>query len=93
MVEVMLAKSAGERYPSCKELIADLDRLARGEPPAFAEKAYDQHMLEKLSEGQEQAKPPEPVRQHEGVPLGLVVVLGVVAGLSLLGNIILMAVR
>ncbi len=92
MIELMMAKNREERYPSCKEVIEDLDRLARGEPPAFAQQYLDQHEIERLARGQEQPMPREVIR-YRGAPTWLAVTLGVVAVVSIIVNLILLGAR
>jgi serine/threonine-protein kinase len=92
-VEKMLAKSRSERYPSCKEILYDLDLLARGEPPHYAEQELGQEVFETLAQGEAQdVQRPEPVATHGGPPLAVTIILGLVAALSILTNIILAAI-
>jgi len=49
VVELMMAKKREERYPSTKELIIDLEAIAKGEAPLMARKRYDQSVLEDLA--------------------------------------------
>jgi serine/threonine-protein kinase len=51
IIEVMMAKSPDDRYPSMTELISDMQAVARGEPPFQARKTYDDKMLETLATG------------------------------------------
>jgi serine/threonine protein kinase len=87
MIEMMMAKNPEERYPSCKELVSDLKLLARGESPHFARQGLDHDVLDTLSSGivvdQGEAPPPPATNQT------WLIVLGVVAGLSVLLNLIL----
>ena len=53
VVEVMMAKSRDQRYASTSDLIADLEAVARGEPPLLAHKAIDPTALRELGEGEE----------------------------------------
>ena len=92
-IEKMLAKSRGERYPSCKELIEDLDLLARGDPPRYAEQSLGQDVFATLAEGEAQEVDRteiHPVRA-EGPPVSVTIILGLMLALSLLGNILLIA--
>ncbi|RMF83483.1 MAG: serine/threonine protein kinase [Planctomycetota bacterium] len=93
-IEKMMAKRRDERYRSCAELIEDLDLLARGEPPRYAQIALDHQVFDNLARGEAQQyerQPAAPARPS-GPPMALVVTLGVIAALSLLGNIILLVV-
>ena len=88
-IERMMAKKRSERYSSCKEIIVDLDLLARGEPPKYAEQSIGQDVFSDLASGEAQ----EVVRQDPrprkpGAPLGVTIALGLVAALSILINII-----
>ncbi|MCB9849526.1 MAG: serine/threonine protein kinase [Phycisphaerales bacterium] len=49
VVELMMAKKREERYPSTKELIIDLEAIARGEAPLMARKRYDNSLLEDIA--------------------------------------------
>lgn len=92
VIEMMLAKKRKERYPSCKELLEDLALLARGEPPAYAEQNLDHSMFETLAKGEAHEVEEEPAyRSGSSVPVWVAVALGVVAALSILGNIMLAA--
>jgi serine/threonine-protein kinase len=91
-VEKMMAKSREERYPSCKELLFDLDLLARGEPPHYAEQALGQEVFATLAQGEAQAIELAQSASSHGPPLAVTVVLGLLLALSVLLNIILAAV-
>jgi len=101
MIEMLMAKNRDDRYPSAKELLVDLERLARKEPPLFAQQPVDEEVFETLSTGQAVAPGPEtetrpwppPQPEEESSPPTLTIILGVVAGLSLLMNVILWATR
>ncbi|HRX85580.1 MAG TPA: serine/threonine-protein kinase [Phycisphaerae bacterium] len=68
VVELMMAKKREDRYPSTKELIIDLEAIAKGEAPLMARKRYDQSLLEDLARSgtrvssltEEDLKPSEP---------------------------------
>jgi len=53
VVEVMMAKQRDDRYPTTKDLVADLQSLVEGEAPLQARKKYDQNVLETLASGGE----------------------------------------
>lgn len=89
-IEMMMAKRPGERYPNVRAVIEDLDLLLRGQPPKYAQHSFTDDLVTKLASGKVEALPP-PVIIKKGPPVGLVVGLGVGAGISLLGNIILIA--
>lgn len=100
MIEMLLAKNRDDRYPSARELLVDLGRLARKQPPEYAQQTVGADVFETLSAGQPLA--PEPTDGNgtaatrtadEESPPTLAIVLGVVAGVSLLVNAILFATR
>ena len=92
-VEKMMAKSREERYPSCKELLYDLDLLARGEPPYYAEQSLGHDVFTTLAQGEVQDIEQASSSHWHGPPLAVTVVLGLLLALSLLGNIILASTR
>jgi len=49
VVERMMAKDRDQRYLSTTDLIVDLERVQRGEPPLQARTGYDDQLLENLS--------------------------------------------
>ncbi len=51
IIEVMMAKSPDDRYPSMTEVISDLESVAKGEPPFLARQKYDHELLETLAVG------------------------------------------
>jgi serine/threonine protein kinase len=93
-VEKMMAKSRKERYPTCKELLYDLDLLARGEPPHYAEQSLGHEVFATLAQGEVQAvdRSQAGSSSRSGAPLAVTVLLGLLLALSLLGNIILGAI-
>lgn len=86
MIEMMMAKNPDERYPSCKELLEDLKLLSRGESPHFARQGLDHDVLDTLATGIVVDKGEEPPPPSSAQPL--IIILAVVAGLSVLINII-----
>jgi serine/threonine-protein kinase len=91
MIEMLLAKDRENRYAGARELLTDLDRLARQQPPLYARQPVGEDMFEHLSAGHaihaESGPPPVP----SSAPATAAVVLGVVAGLSVVVNLILLA--
>ncbi len=90
IIEVMMAKNADDRYPSTDELIEDLEAVAKGEPPLQARQRYDQGLLESLATRGEVIKKqsePEKVSQSSGVMGPIALVLGIIAALSILLNV------
>ncbi len=96
MIEMLMAKDREDRYPSARELLEDLDALARGRPPKYAMQRVDESGYDTLSAGQPLAKPERPrgvgATLESNLPT-VATVLGVVAGISILVNIILIATR
>jgi serine/threonine-protein kinase len=93
IIEVMMAKSPDDRYPSCSELIADLDAVANGEPPFQARKRYDHALLEQLAHsGEIVERDCDDSRggTSHGVSAHWLVILGVVLVISGLLNLILL---
>jgi len=100
VIEMMMAKSRRERYQNVKDLITDLDRIARDEPPHFA---HAQHhgdlssIAAAIESGGQPVDPaaaaPKPAAEGRS-PLEspLFVTILVVAMLSLLGNAVLAAI-
>jgi serine/threonine-protein kinase len=97
MIEMLLAKDREDRYPSARELLTDLERLARGEAPEYARPTVTRDVFAGLSAGKSlEPEPVDPPSRYgkrapddEKVPPTLPIILGVVAGLSVLMNIIL----
>jgi eukaryotic-like serine/threonine-protein kinase len=93
MIEMMMAKNRDDRYPSCREVLADLAHLARGEPPHYAQRKLDREAFDTLARGQAVAEPVDQFSASGATPnQGLVllaVILGAVAALSILINVIL----
>jgi serine/threonine-protein kinase len=92
VIEAMMAKKPNDRYATVTDLIADLEAIKRGEPPAQARKRLDANLLQGLAEGGEtiepdtQATPNEP--EQAMVPLVWVFVIGAMLAISMLANII-----
>ena len=106
MIEMLLAKNRDDRYPSARELLSDLDLLARGRAPEYAQQYVGADVFATLSSGQ--ALAPEPVSEAvprptaEGAAVSespqssmvvMLVVVGAIAGVSLLINAILWLTR
>lgn len=92
MIETMMAKSCGERYASCRELLVDLEHLERGEPPQYAHKTLDADVFSNLATGELQPVQREEYRpRRPGLPLGIAVPALVLLAASLLTNIILLS--
>jgi len=91
-IEKMMAKNREERYQNCREIIEDLDLLAAGQPPKYAEQSLGQDVFAKLESGEAQAIDREPATSRKrGAPVALTITLGLIAAISILVNIILAA--
>lgn len=92
MIEMMMNKNVRERYPSCREIIHDLDLLARSHPPHYAQSQLD-NVFSSLAVGKvQQAEAPPPARPS-GAPIGVTVALGMLAAVSIVLNLIQVAMR
>jgi eukaryotic-like serine/threonine-protein kinase len=96
VVEYMMARDRGQRYPTPGDLIVDLECLLNGEPPKFAR----QHLraastLEELAEGEadEEQRPRRREPRPRGVPVLWAGVLGAALALSVLLNVVLFLLR
>jgi serine/threonine protein kinase len=92
-IEMMMAKKREERYPSCKEVLIDLNLLAGGQPPKYAQHGMDEHLFDGLSKGAEQERVRVIEYRPGSVSVGWMAALGIGLGISLLCNIILLATR
>jgi hypothetical protein len=98
MIEMLMAKDREERYPSAKELLVDLEQLARDEPPVYAKLAVDDGVFQNLAQGQavedySAAQAAQAGRIGGDFSAALTITLAVVAGLSVLMNVILLATQ
>jgi serine/threonine-protein kinase len=95
VIEVMMAKRRRDRYASCKDLLVDLESIARGEPPLLARSRYDAGVLQGLADQGEAVHPagqPQAAASTGRPDWIWVVVLAIVLGLSVILNIIMIAV-
>ncbi len=100
MIEMLMAKNRDDRYPSARELLVDLERLARKQAPEYAQQNVEAGLFETLSSGQSVGPAPQEVAEAaaresaaRGTASTLAVVFGIVAGVSVLINAILLASR
>jgi len=95
IIEVMMAKNPEDRYPTCTELIADLESVASGEPPLQARKKYDHQLLEDLATGGTVIEPADGTGRGDSagayMPSTMSIVLGVILAASILVNVVLIA--
>ncbi len=96
MIEMLMAKDRQERYPSAKELLADLELLSRGQPPHYALHHVDHEGLETLSKGKSvgpsrlSEPPPRPAMAIEGGHMpAITIILGAALLISIVLNIVL----
>jgi serine/threonine-protein kinase len=99
MIEMLMAKNRDDRYPSARELLVDLERLARGQAPEYAHQHVGQDIFDTLSAGENvgadtpeapSGRWPRQHVDHSAVPLGWAIALGVVACLSVVTNLIVL---
>jgi serine/threonine-protein kinase len=91
MIEMMMAKSRDERYPSCREMLVDLENLALSKPPQYAHQSVDEDLLGTLSKGrivEEQVSSAAAAAAQSNGSQALILVLAVVAFVSLLLNVV-----
>ena len=94
VIEVMMAKKRDQRYSNATDLLLDLEAVANGEPPFQARRKYDDQLLQDL------ATKGEVVEEHTQAELDLatrtgaltnwLIVLAIVLGLSIIGNVLLL---
>lgn len=96
VIEVMMAKKRDDRYMSVKDLLVDLEAIARGEPPLQARSQYDAKVLQGLAQRGEAIhttyQPPTSTTPSRPDWLW-VILLGAVLALSVIINIVLLATR
>ncbi|MBI1825669.1 MAG: serine/threonine protein kinase [Planctomycetes bacterium] len=95
IIEVMMAKNREERYPSMAEVITDLEAVYNGEPPLQARQKYDHKLLQELATGrrvpEDSSEPKEAVSSSPRVSVQWLLVAGIVATISIIINIVLIA--
>jgi len=102
MIEMLMAKEREQRYPFCRELLEDLELLARGQPPYYAQRRIDQNVLDNLAEGTAVAIPAriyhgKKSRLSAGTTKGELstgtILLGAFLAISVLINLVLLVMR
>jgi eukaryotic-like serine/threonine-protein kinase len=91
VVEVMMAKDRNLRYASTDDLLVDLEAIASGQPPPQARKRIDQSVLSSLAGGMPPAPSPSPAEAAPGNLKLYAVLLGAGLALSVILNIVLIA--
>ncbi len=93
IIEVMMAKTPDDRYPTMTEAINDVEAVARGEPPFQARKKYDHELLKTLATGSRMTEPGAKAGEITGhtprVSAHWVLALGVLLAISILCNVLL----
>ncbi len=99
VVEFMMAKDRQQRYRDPANLIIDLECLLRGEPPKLARQRTQVSALEDLAKGVVEEEDEAPLRgwHHEpvssGPSMGVVILLVVLLGVSVLLNLIQLIIK
>jgi serine/threonine-protein kinase len=94
VIELMMAKDRGQRYPTPDDLIIDLECLRAGKPPKVARQRIEAGMLQELAQGEPDDEAADGVaRAAGGVSRVWVAVLGGLLALSVVVNLILLLVR
>ncbi len=97
VIERMMAKKKENRYSSVTDLIVDLEAIARGEPPLQARRKYSPDLLQGLaaSEDDVEEEVQEVIEETSttSVPVVWLAVVGTIAALSILLNIIQLILR
>lgn len=90
VIERMMKKRPTDRYESWGDLLADLEALARGEPPTQARKQLDIQLLSDMAKKGDAVPAPvvEPEEDSGQVPILWVFILGALLCLSIILNII-----
>lgn len=97
IIEVMMAKKPEDRYASTKDLLMDLEAVARGEPPLQARKKFKSDLLRGLAEQEEHVAAEQSQGEVSGpAAFGLqpswtiIAVLAILLVLSIVFNLILL---
>jgi hypothetical protein len=89
----MMAKRKEDRYNDVEELLEDLDAISTGQTPLQAHKRFDVTQLGKLEDGEIiESEEDEEYYQAETIAhyRVVIVILSIVAGISLLGAVVLL---
>ncbi len=96
VIEMMMAKNARERYQNATDLLTDLELIAQGQPPHFAQQALNLSAVATAIATETVTAPvvmqPKKIAASEAAASPLLMIAFVLLGLSLLANIILAVV-
>ena len=97
VVEVMMAKDRDRRYPSTRDLLIDLESIARGEPPLQARRQIKADVLSGLAEEQTPNEDTVEMEAMRGAATSewkiYIILLAAALAVSVLLNIIQLATR
>jgi eukaryotic-like serine/threonine-protein kinase len=97
VVEMMMAKDVRQRYQNCKDLLTDLHAVKDGKPPVLAHKTFETADLSALAAAEAKAQGELAVAAPSaGQTLfrsPLFIALCVALAISVIGNIILLAIQ
>lgn len=95
IIEMMMAKSARERYRNCKDLLTDLRAVKAKQSPPIAHKDFAHTDLSTLASAEAAAEGEIRASVAGGPPVRkpLVLALAIALGISVIGNIILLLTR
>ena len=95
IIEVCMAKERGKRYHTTADLLADLELVAKGEPPAQARRVFDVGELSDLEAGGNAGEPGELAHMEDAAvsqqPLFWIAVAGWVVAAILLIIVVILA--
>jgi serine/threonine-protein kinase len=71
IIEVMMQKKAEDRYQSTRDLLADLEAIARGESPLQARKRYDADLLRGLADQEDKVEQTSEIEAEGAAAFGI----------------------
>jgi serine/threonine protein kinase len=96
VIEMMMAKDRDDRYRNVQDLIEDLELVKAGEPPHFAHRSFDHASITEAITDVATTTSAEPVRAPDPTDGGgdspVFLITAIVAGVSVIVNLILLAV-
>lgn len=90
VVEYLMEKKRGRRYPSADDLIVDLECLLNDEPPRLARQKLEAGMLRDLAEGEEVDEEGRAITDESNPSWTWVIVLASILGVSVILNLVLL---